>query len=131
MHAPRRYQAEVCGHQRPGCRLWCVLRAGARLAQPLTAPVAVFDRLAPKLAAANVEHRINVLRCSQAARSVGDVVVTNATRIKAAMVVMAMNPKSALKEVLMGSCCSHVVHRCPVPVVVVRNLPATAEQAAE
>jgi hypothetical protein len=43
----------------------------------------VFDRLAPKLAAANVEHRINVLRCSQAARSVGDVVVTNATRISA------------------------------------------------
>ena len=53
----------------------------------------VFDRLAPKLAAANVEHRINVLRCSQAARSVGDVVVTNATRIKASMVVMAMKAR--------------------------------------
>ena len=86
----------------------------------------VFDRLAPKLAAANVEHRINVLRCSQAARSVGDVIVTNASRIRAKMVVMAMKNKSALAEAIMGSCCSHVVHRCPVPVVVVRNLPSVA-----
>ena len=109
---------------------------------------AVFDRLAPKLDAAKVEHRINVLRCSQAARSVGDVsacpasanwqpalrlrvlpaVVANSARIRASMVVMAMKQKSALVEALMGSCCSHVVHRCPVPVVVVRNLP-TAESA--
>jgi hypothetical protein len=42
----------------------------------------VFDRLAPKLDAAKVEHRINVLRCSQAARSVGDVIVANSARIK-------------------------------------------------
>jgi hypothetical protein len=60
----------------------------------------VFDRLAPKLAAANVEHRINVLRCSQAARSVGDVVVTNATRIKASMVVMVSAPEMAIAALL-------------------------------
>jgi nucleotide-binding universal stress UspA family protein len=40
--------------------------------------------------------------------------------------LQAMKNKSALAEVLMGSCCSHVVHRCPVPVVVVRNLPSVA-----
>ena len=51
-------------------------------------------------------------------------VVANSARIGAKMVVMAMKQKSALVEALMGSCCSHVVHRCPVPVVVVRNLPA-------
>ena len=43
----------------------------------------VFDRVAPKLAALNIDHRINVLRCSQAARSVGDVIVASAARIKA------------------------------------------------
>ena len=118
---------------------------------------AVFDRLAPKLDAAKVEHRINVLRCSQAARSVGDVIVANSARIsafprygycrcclhalnacaihaaspEASMVVMAMKQKNALVEALMGSCCSHVVHRCPVPVVVVRNLPAPPTAAPE
>lgn len=87
---------------------------------------AVFDRLAPMLAAANVEHRVNVLRCSQAARSVAEVICTSAARVKAAMVVMSMTTKSPLAEVLMGSCCSNVVHRCDVPVVVVRNAATNA-----
>jgi len=81
----------------------------------------VFDRLEPCLKAAGVEHRINVLRCSQAARTVGDVIVTNAARIKADLVLMSMKPKNPLKEMVMGSCASHVLHRAPCPVLVVRG----------
>ena len=84
----------------------------------------VFDRVAPKLAALNIDHRINVLRCSQAARSVGDVIVASAARIKATMVVMAMGgDKGRLKEALLGSSCNHVMHRSSVPVIVVRPPP--------
>ena len=81
----------------------------------------VFDRVAPKLAAAGVDHRINVLRCSQASRTVGDVIVTNAARIKAALIVMSMSNKNPVVEVLMGSCSNHVIHRSPVPVLVHRG----------
>jgi nucleotide-binding universal stress UspA family protein len=89
----------------------------------------VFERFAPKLAAANIEHRINVLRCSQAARTVGDVITSNAARIKASMVIMSMRDKSRLAEALLGSCCNHVMHKSPVPVIVVRG-SATAVTAA-
>jgi hypothetical protein len=73
----------------------------------LTRPAAlpVFDRLAPKLVAAGVEHRINVLRCSQAARSVGDVIVTNASRIK----VRRLRPVFRFTS----SCTLHMVAQSP------------------
>jgi nucleotide-binding universal stress UspA family protein len=90
----------------------------------------VFERFAPKLAAANIDHRINVLRCSQAARTVGDVIASNASRIKASMIVMSMRDKSRLAEALLGSCCNHVMHRSPVPVVVVRGSAAAAAVTA-
>ena len=83
---------------------------------------AVFERFEPRLAKAGIEHRINVLRCSQAARSVGDVVVANAQRIKASLVVVGMGPKSAVKEALLGSVANRVTHRCSCPVLVVRGL---------
>ncbi len=95
----------------------------------------VFDRFEPRLAKASIEHRINVLRCSQGARTVGDVIVANAARIKASLVVMGMKPKNAVKEMLMGSAANHVCHRSPCPVLVVRGvaapLPPAPAAAAE
>jgi nucleotide-binding universal stress UspA family protein len=91
----------------------------------------VFDRFAPKLAAANVDHRINVLRCSQAARTVGDVIVANAVRVKAAMILMAHKDKSRIAEALLGSCSNFVMHRSPVPVIVMRSAAAAAATPAE
>jgi hypothetical protein len=91
----------------------------------------IFDRFEPKLKAAGVEHRINVLRCSQAARTVGDVIVTNASRIRASLVLLAMKPKNLLKELVMGSCANHVVHRSPCPVLVVRGTGAPAQPAGQ
>ncbi len=91
----------------------------------------MFDRLLPRLQAAGVEHRLNVLRCSVAARTVGDVIVQNVARIKASMVVMAMRDKNRFAEALLGSCCNHVLHRSPVPVVVVRGAVPPAAPAAE
>jgi len=70
-------RAAALAARKPGCCAHWVLRSLAHAGLP-----AVFDRLAPKLDAAKVEHRINVLRCSQAARSVGDVIVANSARIK-------------------------------------------------
>ena len=84
----------------------------------------MFERFAPVLAEKNIDHRINVLRCSQNARTVGDVIVQNAGRIKAAVVVMAKGEKSKLKEALLGSSTNHVVGRSPVPVLVVRSAKA-------
>jgi Universal stress protein family len=88
----------------------------------------VFDRFEPRLVAAHVEHRINVLRCSQAARTVGEVIITNAARIKAGIILMAIKPKNPLKEMVMGSCASYVLHRAPCPVMVVRGTPADGVQ---
>lgn len=48
------------------------LRSDLRLTRPRPA---VFERFAPKLASASIDHRVGVLRCSTGARSVGDVIV--------------------------------------------------------
>ncbi len=97
------------------CRHVCVR------SDTLPCRLSVFERFLPVLVEKGIEHRLNVLRCSQSARTVGDVIVQNAGRIKAALVVMAKGEKSRLAAALLGSSCSHVMSRSPVPVLIVRS----------
>ena len=79
-----------------------------------------FERFAPKLAAAGVDHRIDVLRCGRNASTIGDVIVANAEIMDATLIVIAHSEKTVVEKLLRGSAVGVVTNNAPFPVLVVR-----------
>ena len=117
---------------------------------PVNDPAAdfAFERIAKSLKEKGVDHRVDVLRCSNDSRTVGEVIVTSAARVQAAAsafapavkrelrfsrslfysqlthalaVVMGCSKKSLIAELIKGSSTNIVTHNSSCPVIIFRK----------